>query len=139
MTKLSIMIVSALALAAFGCKKKGGDCAAAINHSMELSKEAMSKMPGNDDKLMKQMAEIGIQHCNDDKWPAEAITCMTDAKAMADAQACYGKLSADQRDKMQRAAMAAMTPPAAVSGSAATSTGSAMAGSAAAGSDAAPK
>src|SRR4051794_26909460 len=107
MNKLSFVLVAALSLAAFGCKKKGGaDCDGAINHSMELSKADMSKMPGVDDKMIQKMKDVGIQHCKDDKWPADATKCMVDAKAMADAQACYGKLSADQRDKMNKAAMA---------------------------------
>src|SRR5439155_22489410 len=52
MNKLSIVFVAGLAVAGFGCKKKGGgDCSTAINHSMELSKADMAKMPGMDDKM----------------------------------------------------------------------------------------
>ena len=105
MTKLSFILVGLLAVA--GCKKKGGgaDCDAAINHSMELSKAEMSKMPGVDEAMMGKMKDVGIQHCKDDKWSADATKCMVDAKTMADAQACYGKLTQDQRDKMNKAAM----------------------------------
>ena len=115
MKNLSIVFVMAMSLAAFGCKKKGADCAAAIDHSMDLSKADMEKMPGGKE-MMGKMRDIGVQHCKDDKWSDDAVKCMTDAKAEADAQACYGKLTADQRDKMTKAAMAAMqaaapTPP----------------------------
>jgi hypothetical protein len=105
MTKLSFLLVGVLAVA--GCKKKAGgaDCDAAINHSMELSKAEMSKMPGVDDAMMGKMKDVGIQHCKDDKWSADATKCMVDAKTIGDAQACYGKLTQDQRDKMNKAAM----------------------------------
>jgi len=121
MKNLSIVFVMAMSLAAFGCKKKGADCAAAIDHSMDLSKADMEKMPGGKE-MMGKMRDIGVQHCKDDKWSDDAVKCMTDAKAEADAQACYGKLTADQRDKMTKAAMAAMqaaapTPPPAATGS----------------------
>lgn len=101
-----LLLVSVLSLAAFGCKKKGGgaDCDKAIDHSMELSKADMAKM-GVDDKMMAKMKDLGIKHCNDDKWSDDAKKCMADAKTMADAQGCYGKLTQDQRDKMNKAAM----------------------------------
>ena len=133
MKNLSFVFIAALSVAAVGCKKKGGDadCAAAINHSMELSKSDMQKM-GTDDKMMAKMADLGIQHCKDDKWPADATKCMTDAKTMQDAQACYSKLTSDQRDKMNKAAMEMMTanPPTPPAGSdMGSAAGSAMAGS----------
>jgi hypothetical protein len=107
MQKLTIMFAGVLALSAFGCGK-GSACDKAIAHSMELSKGDMAKMPGVDEKMMTKLRDIGVDHCKNDKWPDEAISCMNDAKAEADATACYGKLSADQREKMQKAAMAAM-------------------------------
>ena len=130
MTKISIALLAALALATAGCKKDGGaDCGQAIAHSMELSKATMAKMPGVDDKLLGKMKDTGIQSCQDDKWSPDVIKCMTDAKAESDAQACYGKLSSDQRAKMQKAAMALVAPaaPAAAAGSAAPTPGSAAA------------
>jgi hypothetical protein len=130
MTKLTCMFVAAVSLAAVGCKKKGGDCTAAINHSMELSKADMAKM-GADDAMMQKMKDLGIQHCKDDKWSGDVLKCMTDAKTMTDSQACYGKLSRDQQDKMNKAAMELTPPPAAGSaeGSAVPEAGSAAAGS----------
>ena len=99
----------------------------------------MQKM-GTDNAMMKKLVDLGIQRCTEDKWPDAAVKCMVDAKTMSDAQACYGKLSQEQQDKMNKAAMELATP-AAGSGS---GEGSAAAGSAegsdtgaAAGSDAA--
>ena len=138
MKNLAFVLVAALPFAALGCKKggAGGDCAAAINHSMELSKDMMVKM-GTDDATMAKMKDVGIQHCKDDKWSDDAIKCMVDAKAMADAQACYGKLTQEQRDAMKNATKDLR--PAAAGGSAAAApatgnAGSAPEGSAAAGS-----
>jgi hypothetical protein len=147
MKKISLVFAAALSLAAFGCKKGGGsDCTKAIDHSMELSKAAMEKS-GIDPKVLVKMKDIGLQHCNDDKWSAEVTTCMVDAKTEKDSGACYAKLSPDQQEKMNKAAMELMTAsavpapapaPAPATPPAATDPGSA--GSAApAGSAAAPK
>lgn len=126
MTKFSIVLVGVLALGGVGCKKKAGgaDCDKAIHHSMELSKAEMSKMPGVDDKMMAKMVDVGIEHCNADKWSDDAKKCMADAKTMADAQGCYGKLTQEQRDKMNKAAMELATPPADTTGSGAPAQGS---------------
>jgi hypothetical protein len=113
MKKISIGFAVALSLAAFGCKKGGGsDCTKAIDHSMELSKAAMEKS-GIDAKVLVKMKDVGLQHCNDDKWSAEATTCMIDAKTEKDSGACYAKLSPEQQEKMNKAAMELMTASAA--------------------------
>ena len=95
------------ALVLAGCKGSGGDCTAAIEHSMELSKADMAKM-GMDDKALAKAKEIGIQHCKDEKWPDEVVACMKDAKTEGDAQNCYTKLSKEQQDSMQKAVMEMM-------------------------------
>jgi hypothetical protein len=128
MTKTSIVLVAALSLAAFGCKKKGGDCTAAIANSMEVAK---SSMAGVDKAMLAKMHDLAVKSCQDDKWSDEVIRCMTDAKSETAAQACYGKLTTDQQAKMNKAA-ADLATTAAGSGSAAA--GSAPAGSAPAGS-----
>jgi hypothetical protein len=135
MKYVSFAFIAALAFSTIGCKKKGApanDCAAAINHSMDLSKAELQKM-GADDKAIQQMVDLGIQHCKDDKWSADAIKCMVDAKTMDDAQGCYGKLSTDQQNKMNSAVQANATAGSggaeAGSGSAAMGSGSAEAGS----------
>ncbi|MFT3700007.1 MAG: hypothetical protein QM831_43080 [Kofleriaceae bacterium] len=106
----NILFVAALSLSVFGCKKGGGagDCDAAITHSMDLAKADMKKQ-GTDDKLMAKLADIGKQHCKDDKWSNDVIKCIMDAKTEGDGQACYGKLTKDQQDKMNKAAMDAVS------------------------------
>jgi hypothetical protein len=113
MKKTSIVFVAALSLAAFGCKKNGGDCTKAIGNSMEVSKASMA---GVDKTLLAKMRDLAVKNCQDDKWSGEAITCMTDAKSEAEAQGCYSKLTADQQAKMNKAAME-LASPAAGSGS----------------------
>lgn len=138
--KIMFMFVAALSFASVGCKKKktaeGGDCGAAINNSMSLSKAEMEKAPGMDATMMQKMMDLGVQHCKDDKWSADAIKCMTDAKTMNDAQACYGKLTPEQQKKMNQAVMDMAM---AKQGGGSAGTGSADTGSAgsAAGSDSA--
>lgn len=139
MKQIPALVVITFALAIAGCKKgdsAGPDCGKAIDHSMELSKSEMAKMPGVDDKMLAKMKDLGLQHCNDDKWSADARKCMVDAKTMTDSQACYGKLSKEQQDGMNTAAMALATD-----GSAGTSVPvhTDTAGSGSAGSAAAPK
>jgi hypothetical protein len=124
MKRISLVFMAALSIAVFGCKKKGDDCDVAIQRSMELSKADMQKMPGVDDKMLDKMKDVGLARCREDKWSAEALKCMTDAKTEKDSQACYGKLSGEQQAKMNNAAMELMKPPAGV-GSAAPPAGSA--------------
>jgi hypothetical protein len=139
MKRISIVFVAALAVAAVGCKKKGADCDKAISNSLAVSK---ASMPGVDDAMLAKMKDLGVQHCKEDKWSDDVVKCMIDAKSQADAQACYGKMPADQRDKMNKAAMELMTPPggagAAAAGSAAGSDMGAAGAGSAAGSDTAP-
>ena len=112
MKTLPIVFVAGLSLAAFGCKKKGGaDCDKAITNSMAVSKADMAKMPGVDDKMMAKMKDLGVQHCKDDKWSDDTVTCMSDAKTQGDAQGCYGKMAPEQKEKMAKAMMDIMTPP----------------------------
>jgi hypothetical protein len=108
--KILLTFVAALSFASVGCKKKaaevtGGDCAKAVSNSMALSKAEMEKAPGMDAAMMQKMQDLGVQHCKDDKRSADAIKCMNDAKTMTDAQGCYGKLTPDQQQKMNQAAM----------------------------------
>lgn len=129
MKHLSLVFVAVLLFSAPGCKKKGGaDCAKAVNHSMELSKAEMQKM-GTDSAMMQKMVDLGIQRCKDDKWSADATKCMVDAKTMNDAQGCYGKLTSEQQEKMNKAAVELAMP------SAGSAAGAGEAGSAAAGGD----
>jgi hypothetical protein len=80
---------------------------------MELSK---AEMQGVDGKMIQKMKDVGVQHCRDDNWPAEVLDCMSDATTMTASQACYGMLSPEQQQKMNRAAMEMMTPAAGAGG-----------------------
>jgi hypothetical protein len=111
MNKITFVLAAALSVAAVGCKKKtGADCGKAITNSMAVSKADIAATPGVDDKVMAKMAEIGMQRCKEDKWGDDVVRCMSDAKTKVDAQGCYAKMSAEQRDKMNMAAMEMMTP-----------------------------
>jgi hypothetical protein len=129
MKKFSIVFVAALALGGVGCKS-GSDCKAAIAHSMEFAKADMAKR-GADDKMIEKLKALGVQHCTDDKWSADVLKCMTDAKTEMEAQACYGKMPVEQQKKMNDAMMQAMTPPAGAGTPVAGSAAAAPAGSAA--------
>lgn len=110
MIKTSFVLTAALALAAFGCNKSagGGDCAKAVDNTSALAKADMAKMPGMTDQTLAKLHDLAVQHCKDDKWAGDAIKCMVDAKTETDAQACFGKLTAEQQQKMNTAAMDAM-------------------------------
>ena len=100
---ISLVFVTAALFAAVGCKSKGANCDSAIGHSMELSKATMSKMM--DDNAMAKMKNTALQRCQQDSWPQAALECMSDAKTEGDAQTCYGKLSHEQQENMNKAAM----------------------------------
>jgi hypothetical protein len=127
MKHFSFVFVAALALSAGGCKKKAPDCAAAMNHSMDLAKDGSMKGAAADPKMKQAFIDMGVKHCKDDKWSDDAVRCMMDAKSETDAKACYGKLSADQQKKMNDDAWGAK--PADAGGMQPTDTGSAAAGS----------
>jgi cytochrome c556 len=103
MKTVSIMFVAVLAAAGAGCKKKGGDCAAAIDHGMEIMKSMMPKMEGMPPDWMDKAKALGVQHCQDDGWSDDALKCMTEASGVADSQACYKQLTQEQQDKMNKA------------------------------------
>jgi hypothetical protein len=107
MKTLSILFVATLSLAASGCKKGGADCDKAIANGMELGKAVMS----GDAQVLAKLKDVGLQHCRDDKWSDDALTCMVEAKTQPEAQGCYGKLTKDQQDKMNKGAMEVMTAP----------------------------
>jgi hypothetical protein len=108
MKTISIVFVAALSLAALGCKK-GADCGKAMDNSMELGKADMAKMPGAEG-MMGKLKDLGVQRCTDDKWSAEVVQCMIDAKTKDDGKTCYSKLTPEQQGKMNKAAMEIMMP-----------------------------
>jgi hypothetical protein len=139
MKRISFVFVAAVACAAVGCKKADYDCAKAIDKSMEVSKADLEQMPGMDAKTMGKMKEMGLQHCKDDKWSEDVLKCMAEAKTEADAQACYGKLSPAQQEKMNKAAMEMAKPSGPGAGEAGSAGGATGSDTGSAGSAATPK
>ena len=155
MKKLSIAFIATLSIVAFaGCKKKGGggDCDSTVNSAVDRMMDQQMKegMKEGGDKMtpeMKKMAEdmanqmkpkmkaAMSKSCKDDKWSADALKCMDDAKTMDEMEKCESKLTPDQKKNMDKAMNDAMGM-----GSMDKPSGGDMAGSAAApaGSAAAP-
>jgi len=115
MTKIGIVLVALCALA--GCKKSGGDCAGTINGFMDRVMGAEMKAAGDKatpemkkmaDDMMKQMSTTMIKVCTDDKWSAEALKCMDDAKDEASAKKCDGTLTPEQKKHLDDAMAEAM-------------------------------
>lgn len=128
MKKLSIAFVATLSLLAFaGCKKKGGggDCDSTVNSAVDRMMDQQMKegMKEGGDKMtpeMKKMAEdmanqmkpkmkaAMSKSCKDDKWSADALKCMDDAKTMDEMEKCEAKLTPDQKKNMDKAMNEAM-------------------------------
>jgi hypothetical protein len=126
MKKLSIAFVATFSLLAFaGCKKKGGggDCDSTVNSAVDRMMDQQMKEGMKDEKVtpeMKKMAEdmanqmkpkmkaAMSKSCKDDKWSADALKCMDDAKTMDEMEKCESKLTADQKKNMDKAMNEAM-------------------------------
>jgi len=128
MKKLSIAFIATLSIVAFsGCKKKGGagDCASTVNSAVDRMMDQQMKegMKEGGDKMtpeMKKMAEdmanqmkpkmkaAMTKSCTDDKWSADALKCMDDAKTMDEMEKCEAKLTPDQKKNMDKAMNDAM-------------------------------
>jgi hypothetical protein len=120
MKKISIVFVATLSLAAFsGCKKKG-DCASTIKSSvdrmMAQDKAKEKDMPADMKKKMDEMANemaskmeaAMTKACVDDKWSADALKCINDAKTEDDFDKCESKLTPEQQASAKKAMAAAM-------------------------------
>ncbi|HEY0253020.1 MAG TPA: hypothetical protein VGC41_15900 [Kofleriaceae bacterium] len=111
MQKISNVLAAALSLASFSCAKKSAEtqtsdkshpvpeCGRAIDNGAELQK---AHMAGVDDKMKGKMKDVALSHCKDDKWSDDVLQCMTEAKSDTDFKACQGRLTADQKDSMQK-------------------------------------
>jgi len=108
MNKLSIASVSALVaafvvatwLAACKGKKSGPDCAAALEHAMQVSRAELAAM---DAPTVARIQQASLARCIEDRWSAEALACLGEARTGSDLGACEGKQTADQRDKLAKA------------------------------------
>ncbi len=101
------MIVFVALLAAAGCSKKAAsDCDASIAKGMDSFEAAVKasmsnpQMQENRMTMLTKLRGTLTQRCNEDKWPAEVVTCFTTVASMKDMQACQAKLSEEQRTKL---------------------------------------
>ena len=144
MKNISIVFLAALTLAVFpGCKKKG-DCASTIKSTVDrMMAEGKAKekdMPADMKKKMEEMANemaskmeaAMTKACVADKWSADALKCMNDAKTEDDMDKCESKLTPEQQANAKKAMAEAMgmgkmdeEAPKPVEGSAAPAEGSA--------------
>lgn len=126
MKKISIAFVTTLSLLAFaGCKKKGGggDCDSTVNSAVDRMIDQQMKEGMKDEKVtpeMKKMAEdmanqmkpkmkaAMSKSCKDDKWSADMLKCMDDAKTMDEMEKCEKMLTPDQKKNMDKAMNDAM-------------------------------
>jgi hypothetical protein len=121
MKNLSIAFVSLLSLTAFaGCKKGGGsDCAGTVGGMVDrMMADSMKdeKMPPEMKKqaeeMMKAMVpklkDVMTKRCTEDKWSADALKCMADAKNEGDAKKCDAMLTPEQNKAMEKASAEAM-------------------------------
>lgn len=103
----AILFVSALAL--LGCSKKsdegaaGGDpCAAAINSAVDKMKASRgADAPPAMTEIAEKLRTLMTQHCRDDKWPADVITCFQGASDQPSIKACRQKLPPEIAQKLQ--------------------------------------
>jgi hypothetical protein len=130
MSKIGSIFVAVLCLASFaGCSKKsGGDCTATIDGmigriDVEM-KAANDKLPPEVRKagaeMMKTMSGAMIKACDEDKWSAETLKCIDDARDQAAAKQCDATLTPEQKKHVDEAVAEVMgigmqhkpTPPA---------------------------
>lgn len=99
----TIMLIALLAAA--GCSKKSSDCDAAIAKGMNnLTETIKSRASGPQQEqnlaMLDKIKGVVTKHCNEDKWPAEVVNCMTTVTNQRDMRACQDKLSTEQKQKI---------------------------------------
>jgi hypothetical protein len=99
-------IVFVALLAAAGCSKKSPDCDGSIGKGMD-SFAASVKTSGLNPQMQAARMDVVTklrgtltQRCNDDKWPAEVVSCFATAGSMKGMQACQADLSNEQRTRL---------------------------------------
>ena len=60
------------------------------------------------DRMVPRMKAAVIASCTQDKWPADILVCMRDAKGNDELERCNQKLTADQRAHVEKAVSEAM-------------------------------
>ncbi len=89
-----------------GLQEEGRHCAGTINGMMDRMMQDGMKSAGDKmtprrmkkagEEMMKKMSEPMIKTCTDDKWSAEALKCMDEAKDEASGKKCEAMLTPDQ-------------------------------------------
>ena len=99
-------IVLVALLAAVGCSKKTSDCDAAISKGMDNFASSIKTDAPNAQAQETRLTVISklrvtlTQRCNEDKWPAEVVSCFTTVSRKKDMQACQAKQGEAQRTKL---------------------------------------
>jgi hypothetical protein len=105
----SIMLVALLTVA--GCSKKpapadtGTDCSAPINKGMDNMASALNGQAAPQMKEMllgvvTQLRATMMRRCTEDKWSADALTCMGKVSSQREIKACEVNLTQEQRTKL---------------------------------------
>jgi hypothetical protein len=84
-------------------------CTTAATNAMTLAKHELKRAAPEMIELLPKISELTIAHCTEDRWSAEAISCMTTARKPADTEHCQELLTEDQRKRMSDA-MATVKP-----------------------------
>jgi hypothetical protein len=102
-----LLLASALVVAGVGCSKKssdsGGDpCATAINSAVDKMMAARGKdAPPAMKDISEKLRTLMTQHCRDDKWPSDVVTCFTNASDQPSMKKCRQQLSPELAQKLQ--------------------------------------
>jgi hypothetical protein len=95
---LSIAAWCVCAGAAAGCKK-AADCESAVKHVMTLDDDvnATPEVKKEVEDMMAAARALAVERCTKDKWSAEVLACMSEAKTSQDAEDCASKLTPEQQ------------------------------------------
>lgn len=101
-----VLFVSALALVGCSKKEEGGagsdPCGAAINKAVDkMIASRGSAAPPAMTEIAEKLRTLMTQHCRDDKWPADVITCFSNASDQPSIKKCRQQLPPDMSQKLQ--------------------------------------
>lgn len=112
-TAVRLLIIATLGFMLAACKGKDGgasadDCAAAVNHLLDLQMAVISKDLEAESKAQVSTAMATARSnlaasCKEMKWSKDAIGCLKALKDAAGAAACDAMLTKEQRDAADKA------------------------------------
>src|SRR4249920_3902695 len=97
--------VLALGIAVPACGGKG-DCADAIGHVQDLTAPDLPKDQAAAGRIQAAVAATNkamVGRCTDDKWSKDAVACLVGASKVKDLKGCEAKLTADQKQSLDKA------------------------------------